>query len=89
MRTFEAGVTDIQNGEPRWTNVFIEASCEEEAVMKFEQAGFYRNLVVRESEKFHHVKQQSLSEQMEAELEPRHWTGSHDIGPVLRHGRES
>jgi hypothetical protein len=30
----------------------------------------------------------SLSEQMEAELEPRHWTGSHDIGPVLRHGRE-
>jgi hypothetical protein len=30
----------------------------------------------------------SLSEQMEAELEPRHWTGTNDIGPVLKHGRD-
>ena len=29
----------------------------------------------------------SLSEQMEAELEPRRWDG-HGIGEVLKHGRE-
>jgi hypothetical protein len=53
-------------------------------VVTYDTAKFLRDYL---NEKFP-LKQESLSEQMEAELEPRHWTGSHDIGPVLRHGRE-
>ena len=51
MRHFEAGVTSIQYPfEPRWTGRIVEAENEEEAENKFMDMGFYRNLVVRETE---------------------------------------
>lgn len=45
---YEAGVTDPQNGDIRWTGKTTEADSAELATDQFECEGFYRNLVIRE-----------------------------------------
>ncbi len=70
MRTFEAGVTDSQTGEPRWTGQMTDAESAAEAEALFERAGFYRNfgcarcrnLVVRDVEYPAHFQRGTRSE---------------------------
>ena len=62
MRTFEAGMTDSQTGEPRWTGQMTDAESAAEAEALFERAGFYRNLVVRDVEYPAHFQRGTRSE---------------------------
>lgn len=44
---WEAGITDLQTGEPRWTGLKVKAASKEIAEDAFGYHGFYRNLTVR------------------------------------------